>query len=124
MIRSTPPERKEEPPVDPRLRILFWTVLACIFIGYFGFDFINRGIKIKNANKTIISCSGRTHINGSPRVKKCNRLDTEEKREWTGTRFQIIGAVWLIIFGGGVLIIGTAAIISEHQWINSKKGNP
>ncbi|OUR92809.1 hypothetical protein A9Q81_15955 [Gammaproteobacteria bacterium 42_54_T18] len=73
MIRSTPPEHKEERPINPRLRILFWTVLACIFIGYFGFDFINRGIKIKNANETIISCSKHPPIKGAaPKVKKCN----------------------------------------------------
>ena len=54
---SIPPELKEVRPIDPRLRILFKTIIAFIFISYIGFDFINRGIKIKNANETIISCS-------------------------------------------------------------------
>ena len=125
MARSTPPECNEERPIDPRLRFLFWTVLACIFLGYIGFDFINRGTKIKNANETIVSCSKRPPIKGAAnKVKKCYRLDTEQKRERAGTRFQIIGVVWLIIFVGGALILGTALIISEHQWINEKRETP
>ena len=125
MARSTPPECNEERPIDPRLRYLFWTILACIVIGYFGFDFINRGISINNANETIISCSKHPPTKGAAnKVKKCNLLDTEQKRERTGTRFQIVGVVWLIIFGGGALILGTALIIGERQWINEKRGTP